>query len=131
MAPEVLSSAIYSPACDMWAVGVILYFCLQGLPPFAARDQATILQRIRRCDWDRCAGPMWNGVSEDAKELICGLLEPEYQLRLSSRDILSHPLIRTHDEPNPEQIGSPEQWNWRQLSFKMRQGKDTQHVDAQ
>ena len=38
MAPEVVERSIYSPACDMWAVGVILYFSLRGqvLPPTPA-----------------------------------------------------------------------------------------------
>ena len=47
IAVEVLESQIYSPACDLWACGAIIYFMLHGLPPFASADGADhILRRI-------------------------------------------------------------------------------------
>lgn len=38
MAPEVMRGEV-SPACDVWAVGVMTYECLYGSPPFHANEE--------------------------------------------------------------------------------------------
>jgi hypothetical protein len=48
LAPEVIVSRDYSPACDVWAVGVILYILLVGYPPFHGEDDHEILERSAR-----------------------------------------------------------------------------------
>jgi len=95
MAPEVLERAAYSPACDMWAVGVILFFSLRGEPPFAGTADV-LTERITSCTYDRCEGAAWADVSAEAKDLIRQLLVADERERLTAQQVLAHPWAREH-----------------------------------
>jgi len=74
MAPEVLNGA-YSETCDMWSVGVIAYCLLCGYPPFNADTDQQLFRKIRLCDYEFHM-PEWQGISEDAKNFIKALIQP-------------------------------------------------------
>ena len=96
MAPEVLTNAVYTPGCDMWAVGVILFFSLKGQPPFVAGEvgaELTLREKITRCVYDQCDGDDWADVSAEAKDLIRRLLVVDHRTRLSAQAALAHPWI--------------------------------------
>ncbi|KAB8249822.1 kinase-like domain-containing protein [Aspergillus flavus] len=46
MAPEVIRGSLYDGRCDWWSVGIILYECLYGFTPFAAKDRETTKWKI-------------------------------------------------------------------------------------
>ncbi|KAE8377404.1 kinase-like domain-containing protein [Aspergillus bertholletiae] len=46
MAPEVIRGNLYDGRCDWWSVGIILYECLYGFTPFAAKDRETTKWKI-------------------------------------------------------------------------------------
>jgi len=98
VAPEVITRSIYSPACDLWATGVIAYMCLRARPPFDAPGTAAILEKIRKCEWDHCEGEAWANVSTEARHLIQALLQPDYMKRLSAAGVLAHSWIRADGE---------------------------------
>ncbi|XP_061904150.1 ribosomal protein S6 kinase alpha-4 isoform X2 [Entelurus aequoreus] len=90
-APELFESAGYDKACDLWSLGVILYTMLSGQVPFQCEQvgmtssyAADIMQKIKEGDFSLDGEP-WKSVSEDAKELVKGLLtvDPERRLKLS------------------------------------------------
>uniref|UniRef100_A0A3B4AZM4 Ribosomal protein S6 kinase n=1 Tax=Periophthalmus magnuspinnatus TaxID=409849 RepID=A0A3B4AZM4_9GOBI len=90
-APELFESAGYDKACDLWSLGVILYTMLSGQVPFQSSQRgmtsshaADIMHKIKEGDFS-LEGEAWKGVSEDAKELVKGLLtvDPERRLKLS------------------------------------------------
>ncbi|XP_061607190.1 ribosomal protein S6 kinase alpha-4 isoform X2 [Phyllopteryx taeniolatus] len=90
-APELFESAGYDKACDLWSLGVILYTMLSGQVPFQSEQAgmtssyaADIMHKIKEGDFSLDGEP-WKGVSEDAKELVKGLLtvDPERRLKLS------------------------------------------------
>ena len=46
IAPEVFAQTGYGKACDWWSLGVIMYECLVGYPPFYADDPMTTCRNI-------------------------------------------------------------------------------------
>jgi protein-serine/threonine kinase len=46
IAPEVLTEASYDHRVDIWSVGVIMFECLYGYPPFSHEDSKEVCKRV-------------------------------------------------------------------------------------
>ncbi|KAF1329625.1 Camk protein kinase, partial [Globisporangium splendens] len=93
--PELLQSGICTTACDMWALGCVLYIVLSGSHPFDLDGTATdeeVEERIKNSPvtFDFAA---WDNVSSDAKDLISKLLTKDPGQRLTADQLLLHPWI--------------------------------------
>lgn len=119
MAPEVVDTFLvddyydeeedlsYDKKCDLWSLGIIMYILLCGYVPFSGRCGSD-------CGWEKGENcPMcqellfdsiregqvefheqyWSDVSDEAKDLICHLLEKDSKLRLDTSQVLEHPWI--------------------------------------
>uniref|UniRef100_A0A8R1I6I4 Ribosomal protein S6 kinase n=1 Tax=Caenorhabditis japonica TaxID=281687 RepID=A0A8R1I6I4_CAEJA len=101
-APEVLdvgdSQPEYNEQCDLWSLGVVLFTMLSGQVPFHARsrqESATeIMQRICRAEFS-FEGNAWSNVSQDAKNLITGLLTVDPKKRLSMQELTVHMWLKS------------------------------------
>ncbi|XP_037944558.1 5'-AMP-activated serine/threonine-protein kinase catalytic subunit alpha-like isoform X2 [Teleopsis dalmanni] len=117
MAPEVVDLFVgeanyYDKRCDLWSLGVIAYILLCGYPPFSGNCEED-------CGWNRgencrkCQELLfesiqegrfsfpeaeWKDVSDEAKDLICGLLVKEAPKRLSAAAVLNHSWIKISEE---------------------------------
>ncbi|KAM5272581.1 ribosomal protein S6 kinase alpha-5 isoform 3-T3 [Ctenodactylus gundi] len=90
-APELLNHNGYDESCDLWSLGVILYTMLSGQVPFQSHDRSLtctsaveIMKKIQKGDFS-FEGEAWKNVSQEAKDLIQGLLtvDPNKRLKMS------------------------------------------------
>ena len=88
IAPEVLSRN-YTELCDLWSCGVIMYILLTGRPPFNGTNEEEIMKKIKDGVYDMTKYP-WGIISEDAKDLIQGLLQLNPKKRLNAQQALQH-----------------------------------------
>jgi len=94
VAPEVLLGKNYSKAVDIWAVGVITYILLCGFEPFydEGGDQQ-MFQKIIRGNFE-FTSPWWDGVSENAKDLVRRMLTLNPTKRITAVQALHHPWVQ-------------------------------------
>jgi len=92
VAPEVLTEESYTNAVDMWSVGVIIYILLSGYPPFYDESPPKIFKKITEAKYD-FDDPVWDDISDLAKDLIRKLLVKDPSERLSAKKCLKHPWI--------------------------------------
>lgn len=96
LAPEILRSAgcgSYTQAIDCWSLGVILFICLGGYPPFSDdyKEKSLNEQIIKGCY--TFPKSCWGKVSEEAIDLVRKLLNVDPEKRLTLSDALKHPWL--------------------------------------
>lgn len=89
MAPEIIKgSSLYDPfAADIWSAGVVLYAMLSGRYPFDRDESGNVVARqVVLGKWRRFSSRLH--ISDAAKTLIQGMLQPEPKLRLTLAEII-------------------------------------------
>lgn len=107
VAPEILEDSRhrrYTRAVDVWSLGVVLYICLCGFPPFSdelytKENPYTLTQQIKTGRFDY-PSPYWDSVGDPALDLIDRMLTVDVEKRYTIDDCLDHPWT-THKVPNP------------------------------
>jgi serine/threonine protein kinase len=94
IAPEVIqgdrATRGHSFEVDIWSMGVILYTCLVGKPPYEAKDVKATYQRILS---NKYSFPRDIPVSEPAKDIIRRMLQSRPEDRPSLSEIAAHPFF--------------------------------------
>ncbi|KAK0461301.1 kinase-like protein [Desarmillaria tabescens] len=91
MSPEVIRGHGYSYSCDWWSLGVIMYECLYGRPPFVSNSRHITRQKI--LNWKQTLRfPSRPRVSREGVDLMTQLLcEPEDRLGSQASASVSRP----------------------------------------
>lgn len=89
--PEVLDRTGHGTSVDWWALGMVLYEMLTGLPPWYTRNRQKLFDRLRRA-------PLTfpDIVMPNARHLICSLLQRNPAERLGSKnakEVRDHPFF--------------------------------------
>ncbi|KAL9105901.1 MAG: hypothetical protein Q9227_009012 [Pyrenula ochraceoflavens] len=100
VAPEILENTRhrkYTRAVDVWSLGVVLYICLCGFPPFSdelyTRDNPyTLAQQIKMGRFDY-PSPYWDSVGDPALDLIDRMLTVDAEKRITIDECLEHPWV--------------------------------------
>ena len=88
IAPEVLKHD-YNEKCDTWSVGIILYMFLAGKAPFDGRSNEEIINSIKTKTLDLNNENLLQR-SDEARDLVKGLLNKNIEERLSAKQALNH-----------------------------------------
>ncbi|PWY99357.1 putative calmodulin-dependent protein kinase type 1 [Testicularia cyperi] len=100
MAPEIFKKTGHGKPVDMWAIGVITYFLLCGYTPFDRDTTMEEMQAIINADYKFEPTPYWQGVSDDAKDFINRLLTIDPSTRMTAKQALDHPWLKTTSQPS-------------------------------
>lgn len=96
MAPEVMYGDTYNTAIDVYSLGVTLYILLCGLPPVFSTSS----------DMEQVLFPMshWKDISDDAKDLVRAMLDPNPESRITAKEALSHVWIVSQTRIVPNKV---------------------------
>ncbi|QCE05263.1 calcium-dependent protein kinase [Vigna unguiculata] len=129
MAPEVLKRN-YGPEVDIWSAGVILYILLCGVPPFWAETEQGVAQSIIRSVVDFRREP-WPKVSDNAKDLVKKMLDPDPKRRLTAQEVLDHPWLQNEKKAPNVSLGETVRSKLMQFSVMNKLKKRALRVIAE
>ena len=90
IAPEIFKDEGYEGfSCDIWSAGVTLYYMLAGVQPFKANKIEDLKEIILKGQFEKI-----EEVSDEANDLIKGMLELNPNKRFTIEDILKHPWLK-------------------------------------
>ncbi|XP_056130299.1 serine/threonine-protein kinase Chk2 isoform X2 [Lampris incognitus] len=96
LAPEVFTNAAttgYGATVDVWSLGVLLFVCLGGYPPFyEGSGRLSISEQITRGEFIMVPSK-WKNISHQAKDMVKKLLVVDPAQRLTIETALQHPWL--------------------------------------
>jgi serine/threonine protein kinase len=137
VAPEVLGPEKYDKSCDIWSLGVIMYILLCGYPPFYSNHGLAISPgmktRIRSGQYD-FPNPEWRDVSQDAKDLIKGMLCTDPTKRLAIDQVVQNIWVSKYTEVpqtplHTKRVLKEEEEAWPEVQDEMMRSLATMRVD--
>ncbi|KAG5242678.1 calcium-dependent protein [Salix suchowensis] len=129
MAPEVLKRN-YGQEIDVWSAGVVLYILLCGVPPFWAETEQGVAQAIIRSVIDFKRDP-WPRVSDNAKDLVRKMLDPDPKCRPTAQQVLDHPWLQNAKKAPDVSLGETVRSKLKQFSIMNKLKKRALRVIAE
>ena len=105
MSPELLNNEDYGKEIDLWMLGILLYELIHGFSPFRPKKQEfeekELLENIHNHEI-----LFYMPCSDEYKELIFWLLEPDIKKRCTIDDIYRSNLVKKYEKENLRNINS-------------------------
>jgi len=100
MAPEILLKNSYSSTADLWSIGIILYECLFGKPPYNSENLTILLSKIK--EKQVITIPKTPHISSECEHLLTNLLKHEPKDRITFDDYFKHEFLDLQHLPSDE-----------------------------
>eukprot|EP00826_Nyctotherus_ovalis_P051374 TRINITY_DN6415_c0_g2_i10.p1 TRINITY_DN6415_c0_g2~~TRINITY_DN6415_c0_g2_i10.p1 ORF type:complete len:404 (-),score=108.53 TRINITY_DN6415_c0_g2_i10:6-1217(-) len=94
IAPEVIVSERFTKACDIWSLGIVMHVLLSGSVPIGGNTVEEICRKIKMYRGPGFHSALWKDVSEDAKDLLKKMLDPDPEVRITAEEALRHSWFR-------------------------------------
>ncbi|UJR34944.1 hypothetical protein I4U23_027722 [Adineta vaga] len=92
MAPEILDNKNYSALCDVWALGIIMFYLITGRHPYIANNEQRLLELIRtqklRYDSDK-----FKNLSSEGLAFLQGMIVFDTVHRRTMGELTVHPWL--------------------------------------
>uniref|UniRef100_A0A7S4HV92 non-specific serine/threonine protein kinase n=1 Tax=Vannella robusta TaxID=1487602 RepID=A0A7S4HV92_9EUKA len=98
-APEIIMNQGFDKSTDLWSLGCILYFLVEGSSPFQDSNTMRMNMKIRQGKFEY--GDNWKDVSASLKDLISSLIKVNASERTSASDCLSHSWVSGSPKGTP------------------------------
>jgi calcium-dependent protein kinase len=98
VAPEIIRGT-YDEKSDLWSIGIITYLLLSGETPFGGLDGENLLevkQNIMNAKLVFEPADVWSNVSDEAKEFVKTLLNPDSTKRPTGKEAQKCPWIQVY-----------------------------------
>jgi len=92
IAPQVLAGS-YDNRADVWSCGAVMYTMLCGYPPFYGESDADVLAKVRLGNYQFNQAD-WKSISNEAKDVVRGLLKINPQERIGTHEALKSPWLK-------------------------------------
>ncbi|KAJ2162896.1 serine/threonine protein kinase [Coemansia sp. RSA 552] len=103
VAPEVLmvrQIGMYDHLVDVWSLGVALYICLCGFPPFTDEALDTPMRDQIVYGMYGFPSPHWDRISPEAIDLVCRMMQVDPKCRITVDAALAHPWLKARCTPS-------------------------------
>jgi len=95
MAPEVVIGKGYGEKCDIWSLGIIIYFILSGKFPYKMRNMAELIKQVSEAKFTIENFKDFRNLSEKGKLFILKMLTYDDNLRPSAQQLLEDPWLNS------------------------------------
>ena len=103
IAPEVLNGEEYDYCCDIWSLGVLMYYLLSGNKPFTGNTEEEIYKAIKTNEL-KFKDVIWESISNEAKELIKSMLVKNKKKRINIDQALNSEWIIKSINKNAKEL---------------------------
>lgn len=104
MAPQLLSSQVYSSKCDIWSLGILFYEMLFGQPPWNGETELLLLKNIMHKQLKFPETPV---LHKSVKSLIKNMLKYDEPSRYSWKQLFDNPILSGSAAPLHSGFCSP------------------------
>lgn len=100
MAPEILENKNYSALCDVWALGIIMFYLICGRHPYVANDERRLLEVIRSQKL-RFDSEKFQNISSEGLDFLQGMIVYDTVHRRTMGELTVHPWLTGRSDKGP------------------------------